>query len=554
MMNIRNFESSINKKILERGYDYYISGNIMGIRRVGDYKYIFQIEGSDDYEVEVKIDGDGEILESSCDCPYDYSPICKHQVAAFFELTKIIDEDYDEEHHLSATRPTLSHVLQTLAKNELINIIMEIAKKDKVIEDRLIFNYSKADHVQQVKTCKELIASIFDRYSDTDGFIPYGQVYPFTSELGEVLEKATHSTDPLLSLEIAFLVLDEAIEAFQYADDSGGNIGLLVTETIGFVDEVFERNLHSEHDVKKELLDKLLQKSESRSFEGWEEFRIALLRAGVYFAENEHLRNRFKWKVESFISDDEDDRYYNESFLRILYDLITEYGTELESEQFIKDHLRYTSFRELWIENQMKEKNYQMVIKLALEAEQQDSRYAGLVLKWKRIRYEAYKKLSLKEEQQTLAMELFMGGDFNFYKELKELNGDAEEVFYNRLKNQLKTGGGWHRTSLFLKLVKEENDLDELMEFVRKNPKYIEEYAEMLADSFKDEVIDVYKQFIHLEAGRSSDRKRYRDVCKKITNYTKLAGKEKREELVAELSSFYYKRPAFLDELGKIRS
>lgn len=553
-MNINNFENSINKKILERGYYYYMSGKIMGVRRLGDYEYIFQIEGNDDYEVEVKIDGDGEILDSSCDCPYDYGPICKHQVAAFFELSEVIDEDYDEDHHLSATRPTLSHVLETLSKNELINIIMEIAKKDEVLEERLIFNYSKADYVQEVKACKELIASIVDKYSGRDGFIPYGQVHPFASELGEVLEKATHSTDPLLSLDIAFLVLKEAIEAFQYADDSGGDIGLLVNETIGFIEKVFESNNHSKHDVKRELLDKLLQKSESKSFEGWEEFRIALLRAGVYFAENEDLRTRFKSKVESFISEDEGDRYYNESLLRILFDLINEYGTEAESEKFIKDHLRYTSFRELWIEHQMKVKNYQKVIELALEAEQQDSRYAGLVLKWKRVRYEAYKELSLKELQQTLAMELFMGGDFNFYKELKELNGQAEEVFYNDLKNQLKTGGGWHRTSLFLKLIKEENDLDELMEFVRNNPGYIEEYAEMLADAFKDEVIQVYKQFIRLEAGRSSNRKSYRDVCRKITNYTKLAGKEKQEELVTELCSIYYKRPAFLDELGKIRS
>jgi len=43
------------------------------------------------------------------------------------------------------------------------------------------------------------------------------------------------------------------------------------------------------------------------------------------------------------------------------------------------------------------------VIDLALEGERKDKEYAGLVSKWKKVRYIAYKELSLKAEQEKLA-------------------------------------------------------------------------------------------------------------------------------------------------------
>jgi len=51
----------------------------------------------------------------------------------------------------------------------------------------------------------------------------------------------------------------------------------------------------------------------------------------------------------------------------------------------------------------MEDKNYLKVIDLALEGERKDKEYAGLVSKWKKVRYIAYKELSLKAEQEKLA-------------------------------------------------------------------------------------------------------------------------------------------------------
>lgn len=54
----------------------------------------------------------------------------------------------------------------------------------------------------------------------------------------DLFEKVRDTDDPLLALDIAFLLLNEAVEAFQYADDSSGEIGSLAEETIEVIDEI----------------------------------------------------------------------------------------------------------------------------------------------------------------------------------------------------------------------------------------------------------------------------------------------------------------------------
>jgi len=68
-MNINHFENYINKTILDRGYHYYIEGNVVEVYEQGENDYIFHIEGSDDYEVLVRMEDNGDILYQSVIVP-----------------------------------------------------------------------------------------------------------------------------------------------------------------------------------------------------------------------------------------------------------------------------------------------------------------------------------------------------------------------------------------------------------------------------------------------------------------------------------------------------
>ncbi|KOR25187.1 SWIM zinc finger family protein [Clostridium sp. L74] len=557
-MNINDFQEYINDTILDRGYGYYIAGNIIEVSKWSDNEYIFQIEGTEDYQVIVNINDNGEILDSSCDCPYDFGPICKHEVAAYFKLDEILNSNDTEKSLIKqeVTLPEIKKVLNPLSKEELMNIILDITKQDATLRNSIIVRYSKEDDANKLKKCKNLIDFIVKKYLAREGFISYRETHYFAQEMENVLENINQTDDIIISLDIAFLLLNEAIEAFQYADDSDGYIGGLVTEIIDKVGEIIDNNKSLEIDLREKLFDKLIEESENEVFYEWEDYKIDILKIGAKFADIEKLRNKLISKIEYMIDkngNNKNTKYIDENMLMILFDIINLYGTEEEADKFMKNNRKFASFRQLLINKYNQEKNYLKVIELALEGERQDRKYDGLLIKWKEIRYMAYKELSMKSEQKKLAKELLLDGDFNYYKELKELTTEDKKVFYNRLKLELKNKHGWHRKMIYLKIIEEEKDLDEIMEFVRKNPENIGKYASMLVDKFKNEVIEIYKKYIKSEAYHSSNRQEYNEVCTIIRGYKDIAGKENQQEIINELSILYKRKPAFMDELSKIK-
>lgn len=557
-MNINNFENHVDKTILNRGYDYYINDNIVEVYKRRDNEYVFQIQGSDDYEVIVKINNDGEIIYSECDCPYDFGPICKHQVAAYFKLFEIINNKNNIIHikENAIDQFSIKEVLNNLSKEELIKIIMDITENDEALKNSLIVRYSKGSYEQELEKCKKLIDSIVKKYTGREGFVSYRETYSFVNDMEDILRKSRNTDDILLALDIAFLLLNESIRAFQYADDSNGDIGFLVSETIDLIGDIVTDGSYLDDDLKDEIFNKLLTQIDNEILDEWNDYKIDLLRLCIEFVDIEKLRNELIAKIKSIIamnSGDEYKRYSNEKMLQILFEIIDTYGTDEEALEFIEKNLNYTSFRELLISKFMKEKKFNKVIELALEGEKKDKKYAGLVLKWKKIRYEAYKKLSLKEEQKKLAKELLFEGNFEYYNELKELIIGDKAEFYNNLKQELRKNDGWVSRNIYLKLIVEEKDLDEIMEFVKENPSIIEGYAEMLQEKFKDEVIEVYKKHIMAVANSSSNRKEYKKVCEVIKKYKKIAGNKNMEEIVDKLIALYKNKPAFVDELNKIK-
>jgi hypothetical protein len=459
-VNINDFEKYISKTILDRGYDYYNNGNIVEFRKKGNSEYVFIIEGSEKYRVDIKIDESGEILYSNCDCPYDFGPVCKHQAAAYFKLNDILNgkstdkfKKYEIEH-----KPAVEKILENFSKEKLIDIIEDIVEDDDNLKNKIVFKYSPVDKKQEISRCKKLINSIVRKYKGRDGFISYMEACDFTSEMEVILERIKEiceiGNDAPLSLDIALMILHESVEAFQYADDSDGDIGMLVSETINTIGKIagFSKDI----DTRRKTFKKLLKETENSIFDGWIDYRIDLIKICSEFADNEEFRHQLKIKIEDLLNsmpDNSCNEYGIEKMLLILFDIIDKYGTREESEKFIEKNIGFSSFRKILIDKFMKAENYLKVIELALEGEKQDKNYAGLVLEWKEIRYRAYKKLSLKEKQEKLAKELLFDGRSEYYEELKKLNSGNYKNFYNNIKREIKNCRNWQAKNVFLELI-----------------------------------------------------------------------------------------------------
>lgn len=175
----------------------------------------------------------------------------------------------------------------------------------------------------------------------------------------------------------------------------------------------------------------------------------------------------------------------------------------------------------------------------------------GLVYKWKQYRYEAYKNLNIVDKQKELAKELFISGDINYYKELKALYINEWNNYYLGLKKELKDKG-LVSLSIYPEMLINENDLEELLQFAKDDVRRIEIYDELLIKDYRDDVNDMYKFLIGKISESASDRKQYKKVCKVIKRYKNLFGDNDTYKIIKELKELYIKRPAFIDELGKI--
>ncbi|TYS17024.1 hypothetical protein FZC78_10365 [Rossellomorea vietnamensis] len=553
-MNLNNFKKIVNKKILERGHDYYLEGNITEVFKKRENEYLFLIEGTYNYEVVVKLDEAGEIIDSRCDCPYDFGPVCKHEAAAYFELYEIIYEHPEREVGLTRAEDpsTIQDILRNLSKEELISIIMDITNTDEVLANTLMMKYSHGD--SELESCQKLIDEIVRKYTGHNALIAYRDTASFTSELETILHKARNTEDLSLASDISLLLLEEAVYSFQYADDSSGDIGHLVGQTLKTIEEIAMESKGSA--CWEEVFLKLLTFSKSEVFDGWEDYRVDLLTICLLAADEEAYRENLRSAIESLLKRDWDDdysKYANESLLQLLYDVIEQYGTKEEAAQFVNDHLQFSSFRKRLLNNYLEKQDYQKVIEIALDGEEQDQELLGLLIKWKNFRYKAYQSLGLRQEQQMLAKELFLKGDFDYYYDLKDLS-ESHDLFYEELKQELKSAKGRYDNHLFLKLLEVEDDQEELMKFIRENTAHIEKYAGKLAAHYEKEVLEIYRNYIFAEARLASNRSHYREICRKLKRYEGIAGKQKQKAIVDELMKLQKRKPAFIDELGSLLS
>lgn len=452
-----------------------------------------------------------------------------------------------------ARQTDISEILKSLSKEELIRIILQAAERDDMFKNSLLVKYAEGDLAEELQSCKKLMDSIVNQYLGRDRFISYRETYSFAQDMLGLLAETDGAKDGQLALEIALLVLQEAVEAFQYADDSSGNIGMLA-------EEVLERihALASAQDAshQERFFERLLAVSGSEAFEGWEDYRIGLLRICAGLAKAEKLRERLKAAIEEQIAvytHDEYGRYTVETLLRLLFQLTREYGSEEEADKFVKEHLQYTFFRQSAIETCMKSGDYQRAVQLAQEGERQDRQLPGLLNQWKKARYEAYKKLSMKHEQRLLAKELLLGGDYAYYQELESLAEGSHEELYRGILAELKKDSDWTGRRIYLQLISDKNDLEEIMAYVRTVPSAIEEYAARLSHNYSEEVERIYRDHIYKTAGSSSNRKEYQQVRGMLTRYREIFGKTSQSEIILQLKEQYNRRPAFLDELSKVK-
>ena len=138
-MNIRDFELYVDETILARGRSYYAAGHVLALEYSNDGEWLADVTGTDDYTITAVLSDKGDILDSTCDCPYDWSEHCKHKTAVFFAIRDKLDTG--NVPLAPAKKRSLSSLLQHQSKQTLVSIITNIADSEPHIKEALLARF-----------------------------------------------------------------------------------------------------------------------------------------------------------------------------------------------------------------------------------------------------------------------------------------------------------------------------------------------------------------------------------------------------------------------------
>ncbi|GIO41401.1 SWIM zinc finger family protein [Paenibacillus apis] len=556
-MNLKNFEKYVSSNIVNRGKDYYLNDHVINVEEMDDRFYRAEVEGSEYYEVAVRIGTSGEIQFISCDCPFDMEAICKHEVAVLMELRSVL-EDTTVNRKSKSSRSLLSEQLNTLSKEQLVSLLTEYALEMREVKNRLDLYFMKSNEIEDMGQYVKIIRTYVKMHSERDGFVTYRNVSRAVVGAEEVLEKAWQAEDKgkyLLAAQISFCVMDEMADLMQSSDDSDGTIGGIIEDCLQLTATLVESADLLSPNEKQTLLHMLLQEAQKSKLGDWD---LQLLEIAVELVNDKETRQQWEdcvRKLEQREHGQYENSYFTTKVALLKYHLICQFDGEQSGAQFLQAHMELPDIREMAIREAISQGRFEEALSYAKEGELLDTKkgYPGLVARWKKLRLDIYNSTGGLKLQQQLTEEFAVSGEYEYYLQLKDLYEPEEwPDVYSRVLAALEKERSWRADSMYTKLLIAENETTRLLEYIQRHPGTVVDYYKHLIGQYPSEVYELFEDHIESTMAYASNRKQYKQVCQIIRKLLGAGGRQQGERIMGSLRQRYANRPAFLDELNRI--
>ncbi len=554
------FETIIDEKILKRGADYYEDGAVIDFEEISTGEYEAIVMGTEEYRVQFKV-SDNTIVEHLCDCPYDFGPVCKHLVAAIFYLEQ---DRLIINHQTSATQKTqkktisvskqVKNILNQVSHNELIIFIEKQSKTDKKFRNYFLSAFSYLHQGQSKDFYQNQIHNALQAAKGRDGYISWSETKYIHSTITPFLENAEESLDKG-GFENAFYIsvalLEEMTEAFEYADDSGGDIGYFINASIELLFDIVAGDIPKS--LNDEIVDYCLSQFEKGTFSDWD-WHLTLLHIASKLVKNEKEADVIIQCLDSV-----QDTYEIERAQTFQLELIRKFKGIDEAEKFIEKHIANPSIRKEEIVRSFENKNYKRVKKLSeygIFQDQNDKQ--GLLGQW----YDWLLKTAIAEQNTPEIIEFAryrflngFGSSQNYYQILKNTVPEKEwHRFLEDIIKEITPDTHWRYSHLIRKIYIEEKWWDRLFLMLKENTSLqnIEENEFYLSKDYASELVQLYRERLEKYVENYVGRKHYKTACRYLRRMKKLGGKEQVDSLIRVFKETYPQRRALMDELSKV--
>ncbi|MCF8379689.1 MAG: SWIM zinc finger family protein [Bacteroidales bacterium] len=569
-MTIQELINIIPIEILQRGQNYFNSGNILQLNQGSDGTWFAEVEGNyGNYEVEIKADNNSESADYYCDCPYD-GAICKHVAAVALAINeeKTITISSNEE---VPDEESWEQLIKDAKPKELRNFMLDFGVKNQDFRHQIKLAFSKpvsVENTDNIPYYQSQINGIFDNY-DYRGFIDYrsshkamNDVTQFQIKADDYYSKGNLNEAFCISAAIAM----EGVKAIQYMDDSSGECGSAIYEAFRVIENILNNNKPS-HELKERIFNWLYEQVQNSDYRN---YGVGDSLEPLFFDTAASLKQMdiaYEFIDAKIIELDKEDgwskKYYLQSYLGQKINLLQSEGRTAEADNIIDSYLHFEKFRQIRVEQALSANNPEEAEKLILDgikiAQQGDA--PGTVHQWKDQLLELYKQQKQAFKYNKLARELFVEktSDIKYFKIYKQTSPkDDWEEKRNKLIAELKNKKrGYYGGISIVDLAKiyiEEQMIDELFTIVSSSNSIntIIKYTKYLKEKYPTELLEYYKAAIEIQA-KQTGRNVYVSLVQYLKQMAKLKGGQPAAKALKDsLLNEYKNRPAMKQELRKL--
>jgi len=559
---LNTFEQLIDETILKRGLSYFKNGAVTDFSEIDNGEYEASVSGTEEYTVQLKIKNN-TIEEHLCDCPYDMGPVCKHIVAVIFYLQKdILALDSQKSSKPAATKKPrtksvskqVKDLLKTITPEELELFVVETSKSDRKFRNLFLASFGYLGEDQSKEFYQKQIHSILKTAAGRDGFIDWsGMKYVVnTTEVFVVnAEKYFEQGDYKNVIYISGALLEEMTEAFQYGDDSNGDLGYFIHSAMEMLEKVAA--VEPPKEIREILFNYCLEAFKKGEFSGWD-WHLGMLQIAADISDD---INGAEMIMECLDSAKGEYELEQAQFLKL--DLLRKFKDEKEVEKFIAQHISNASIRRAEIEKAFQNKNFEKAIALSkngIEIDEKDK--PGLANEW----YECLLKIAQAQNDIPKIIEYaryrlihHFRGNQDYYQILKNtVEEKAWNAFLEGIINEITPKSYWKYTELIRKIYINEEWWDRLFQLLKENVSLqnIQENEKYLSKNYTPELLELYSERITNYLEKYMGRDHYQTACRYLRRMKKLGATGEVDLLIATFRKKYHKRTALLDELNRV--
>lgn len=577
-MNLRNFYDCIDKVVVYRGINYYQSGEVWQIQEKKTGIYEAKVTGTYLYTVDVELKENYEVVAINCTCPYDQGPYCKHELAVLCVLEEMLipkDEQKNqyemflnnyftgsEEGYFYAEPDDYEQLTQILRKSsqeELIDLIISLAKARTDVAERIVRELEKEDmeNLASVEDCRMLIRYYTQSCLDIYDYLDDEALEQALEGVKIVLKKADKAFEQgnnLRALEIYLCVLVEEVDFLKEQPEFPCYYEGYVEEILSKIARCTEETEDLQEEEKIQMFEFLLENTTRKWWFDDRSISLSLINTALAVAFLDSHKERLIQALKPFLNEEPKDSVWRgnaqEKAAIIMYRILEKFGGQEVATEYLYKHLEdYDTFCDIVFFKLLKEQQFSQAEAIARIGEK--SSYYGVSRKWKENRLKCYEQAGEVEKARGLLFEFASEGDFDYFQRLKKTYTlEAWQEDKKHVVEAIKEKASLERE--YPQILVYEGEKSFLLELVKKSKKPIEYYYRYLIPEYQEEIKSILFQQIQDSAQSASNRAMYQQVCQKILFLYSLGGAKMAKELVEEFREEYKKKPAFLDELSKI--